>query len=226
MPTDYSKGKIYKIISPSTGLTYYGSTVESLSRRMSKHRSKFKTDKGNKAAFKVLSCDDAKIFLVEKYPCNDVEELRAREGWYQQNFECVNGRIAGRTIKQWRQDNKQVIAKRQKQYKEDNKEAIAKYQKQYYGDNKQALSKYKKQYRQENREALAKKNKQYRRENREALAKQKKQYRQENKEALNSKQRAKFMCECGAVVSRIHMLRHVREAKIHQQYMFNPFAHM
>lgn len=39
---DYSKGKIYKIWSPSTGLTYIGSTIQTLSNRLSGHRVKHK----------------------------------------------------------------------------------------------------------------------------------------------------------------------------------------
>ena len=39
---DYEYGKIYEIVSPSTGLRYVGSTVQTLSLRMAGHRRGYK----------------------------------------------------------------------------------------------------------------------------------------------------------------------------------------
>ena len=203
---DYQKGKIYKIVSLSTGLTYYGCTTQPLSKRFHQHKREYERGVNPTSAVDVLACCDAKIYLVELYPCNTVEELRAREGYYQQNFECVNMCIAGRTPKQWREDNKEILAKYYKQWREDNKEARAKYNKQWREDNKEAIAKQKKQYYEANKEAIAK---------------QKKQYYEANRGAITHK----FMCECGDTSTYQSMARH-RKSKKHQQYMMNPFAHM
>ena len=61
---DYKEGKIYKIVCDNTGLTYYGSTCEKrLSRRLSKHRSDYKSYLNNPeynfcTSFKVLEGDN------------------------------------------------------------------------------------------------------------------------------------------------------------------------
>ena len=42
---------------------------------------------------------------IENYPCNSRQEVTRREGWRQRNNECVNHNIAGRTQKEYREDN-------------------------------------------------------------------------------------------------------------------------
>ena len=85
---------------------YIGSTCEpSLSRRMVKHRSSHqKYGRGNvryaSSSHDLLQCDDCKIVLVENYPCNNKDELRARERyWFDQTQEKVN-KIRPRTTKE------------------------------------------------------------------------------------------------------------------------------
>ena len=39
---DYQKSKVYKLWSPSKNIIYYGSTVETISQRLAKHKCKFK----------------------------------------------------------------------------------------------------------------------------------------------------------------------------------------
>ena len=131
---DYKNGKIYKIESLSGGCVYYGSTtLKYLSTRMAIHRQSLKRGH-NISSSKVLQYDDAKIYLVELYPCNMIDELLKREGWYIRNNECVNKCIAGRTqkerSKQYYIDNKQAIQKYKKQYRIDNKEKIREHQNQ------------------------------------------------------------------------------------------------
>ena len=64
---DYSYGKIYKIVSPSTGLVYIGSTCQTLSQRMTDHKKKYNrwlgTGKINTTSYKVIDCGDAEIHL-------------------------------------------------------------------------------------------------------------------------------------------------------------------
>jgi hypothetical protein len=69
-----------------------------------------------------------------------------REGHYIRQYNCVNERIAGRTQKEYRQENKEAIKEYDKEYYQQNKEAKAEYYK-VYG----------KKYREENKEARKKK---------------------------------------------------------------------
>lgn len=79
---NYKEGKIYKIISPTINKIYIGSTcLKYLSKRMGQHKSAFNHPEKN---FKCSSWDmfknnDAKIILLEKFPCDSRDELNARE---------------------------------------------------------------------------------------------------------------------------------------------------
>jgi hypothetical protein len=51
--------------------------------------------------------DDVRIELIEEFPCENKMELNKREGHYIRTLECVNKLVAGRTKKEWREDNKE-----------------------------------------------------------------------------------------------------------------------
>ena len=130
---DYSKAKIYKIYSYENDDVYYGSTCETLSQRMTRHRSYLKSYKEGKGKYitsiQILEFESAKIELVENYPCNSKEELLQREGYYIRNNNCVNKYIPDRTKKEYN-----------KAYREANNEKYTEYQKIYMRE-KRALKK-------------------------------------------------------------------------------------
>jgi hypothetical protein len=117
----YNNGKIYRICDNAYTKFYYGSTVQQLAVRMGGHRvdyARYKNGNFQKVSlfdifdeFNHLNC---KIELVELYPCQSREELRKREGYHIQNNECVNKRVAGRSDKEYREQNREAIHKRQK----------------------------------------------------------------------------------------------------------------
>lgn len=84
MENRYQRGKIYKIISPNTDKIYIGSTTEqTLACRMRQHRVNYrywlKGSYGYVTVFDIFESGDESIILVESYPCNSKDELRARE---------------------------------------------------------------------------------------------------------------------------------------------------
>jgi hypothetical protein len=169
---NYENGKIYKLWSPSNNLVYYGSTTETLSQRLAKHKCGYKAynndnTKSYITAYKILECEDYKIELVEAYSCNNKSQLEKKEGEYAENNECVNKRIEGKTKKEQR-----------KKYNEDHKEDIKKNREQH----KEDARLYSIKYREENREKLLEdKKKYYENHKKEMLEKMKKKY-QEKKE--------------------------------------------
>jgi hypothetical protein len=92
MVVNYKKSKIYKIV--GGGLVYVGSTTRPLSERMNEHRQHKKSfergTKGGCSSRFVLEHTDATILLIEKYPCENVEELKARERHWTDSMVCVN----------------------------------------------------------------------------------------------------------------------------------------
>ena len=149
---DYSKGKIYKIYNDSIpDKVYYGSTVNTLTKRFGQHKDKF-----HLCTSKQLF-PNAKIVLVEKIPCNDKDELTKRERWYIENNECVNKYIPGRTQKEYREDNKD----KKKQYYQANKKKFSEQSKKWSEDNKDKIKEKRKKYRETNKEKIKEKQNQY-----------------------------------------------------------------
>ena len=164
---DYSKGKIYKICSnnPEIKEVYYGSTVQTLSNRMTKHRAGYKSwinGKGGACSifyfFKQYDLEQFHIELVLNYPCENKEELLKKENEYIRGYECVNKYVAYQSVQERKEHDKQykeVNKERIKQYIEANKEKITEYKKQYYEANKEKKAEYDKRYREANKERIA-----------------------------------------------------------------------
>ena len=112
---DYQKAKIYRIVNDINGMCYYGSTTQTLSMRMSKHRWSLK-NLTRKTYLKFGEITDCKIFLVENYPCENKEQLLKRERFFVENNSCVNKQMPGRSIPEskafYRLNNKDKINKK------------------------------------------------------------------------------------------------------------------
>ena len=170
---DYAKGQIYMIWSPNTDQVYVGSTTQPLHKRFYEHHHK---DYKKCSAYKVIDCGGAKIELIEDYPCASRKELTRREGQIMRAHNCVNQQVAGRTQKEWEQDNKE----HRKAYRDNNKEKIAQRDKTYYEKNKEKCAEYRKGWDQRNRER------------RNELAKERRErIRQENAAAAHTEDAAK-----------------------------------
>jgi hypothetical protein len=92
---NYQLGKIYKIVCNVTGLVYVGSTCEpTLAKRLTKHvcsyRFWLKHGKKYMTSYKILEKNDYEIILIEPYPCNNKDELYARERQWTNQIDCVN----------------------------------------------------------------------------------------------------------------------------------------
>jgi vacuolar-type H+-ATPase subunit H len=185
---DYSKAKIYRIVSNVCDLVYYGSTCETLSRRLCQHRGDYKLylkeNQNYITSFQIIEKGNYEIVLVENYPCNSKAELKKRERFYIENNDCVNKYIPGRTKEEYYQDNREKILEYLKEYREKNREKILEYFKEYCE------------------------------ENREKILEQKKEYREENREKISQQRKEKICCEiCGSTITKHHYARHQRTLK-------------
>ena len=117
---DYSLGKIYmiypKVENVEEGDVYYGSTTQSLSRRMSLHRST--KNCSSKLLFDKYGVENCFIELVENYPCATKEELCKKEGEYIRANKCINKCIPGRPkneqMKEYRIENRDKVLEQKK----------------------------------------------------------------------------------------------------------------
>ena len=94
--SNYQRGKIYKIISQETEKIYIGSTsLKYLSERFAHHRCTFNNQLIHKiSSAEILKFNDAKIILIETFPCNSKDELHSREQFWIDHSDykhlCVN----------------------------------------------------------------------------------------------------------------------------------------
>ena len=95
MPRDYSRGKIYKIIDNTSNLIYVGSTCEpTLAMRLAKHVADYKRWKqcksGFVASYEIIENGDYTIALLEDFPCENNDQLRAKEQEWKDKIKSNN----------------------------------------------------------------------------------------------------------------------------------------
>lgn len=140
---DYQNGKIYRIICNKTGLVYYGSTTQPLSKRKSCHKGHYGLYLQGKdhyrTSYEVLKNDDYEIVLVEDYPCERKEQLFARERYWIEGNECVNQNRPCKTTEEYREykqvyrkTNKEYISQQTKEWNERNPERRRELARNYY----------------------------------------------------------------------------------------------
>ena len=103
----YQNGKIYKVVCLDTGRIYIGSTYLTLEERHNLHKSNYnRYVNGNyhyKTCFDIMKDGNYAIELISDFPCNNKTELEREEGLHQKeaifndDIDCVNKVIAGRT---------------------------------------------------------------------------------------------------------------------------------
>jgi hypothetical protein len=179
----YSDGKIYKLTSKHTDKIYVGSTIQKLCNRYRLHNSNYKKwKKMNEkyiTSFILFELGNVEIKLIIDFPCNSKKELERKEGEFIKSFgdNCVNQMIAGRTMKEYQETNRDAIATYKKEYQETNRDAISTYKKEYREKNRDAILSKKKEYYEANRETILTKNKEYRDANRVKIANKASEYR-------------------------------------------------
>tara|TARA_R110000868_G_scaffold404545_1_gene682834 strand:+ start:134 stop:775 length:642 start_codon:yes stop_codon:yes gene_type:complete len=186
----YHKGKIYTIRSYQTDKYYIGSTCDALHKRLYGHRQNYKNYLNGKSNF-ITSCDiikyeDNYIELLEDYKCESKNELHKKEGELIRKYknEIVNYVIAGRTDKEYREDNKDKYVHNYKKYYEDNKDKIKELKKEYREDNKDKIEEKRKKHYEDNKEKIKQDRKKYYDNN-------------NNKDKIIERITKLYDCECG-----------------------------
>ncbi len=134
---NYQNAKIYKLVCNETNKIYIGSTTNPrLSQRKAKHKCDYKryiNDKrGYVTSFEIVKNNNFEIFLIENVDCNNKDELRMRERYYIEKFDCVNKYIPGRTQNERYIINKKTHDECNKQSYQTNKKKILNERKRYY----------------------------------------------------------------------------------------------
>jgi hypothetical protein len=192
---NYENGKIYKMVSPS-GLTYVGSTTQSLALRKGKHKVNYyrwKREKCNYVTSYELfdeAVDDIDIVLLEEVKCESKEQLHMRERYWIETTDCVNKYIPTRSHDEYYNDNKESILIQRKKYRDGKKDHIKHKNKEWYESNRDAMIQKQKEWYEANKEAVAAKKKERSEEEKIKVAQKKKAYYEANKEAIAQKKKA------------------------------------
>ena len=230
---DYKKAVIYMLepsIQYDEGDIYYGSTTQPLYKRFFEHKSYFRCDKPGKSKilFEKYGIENVKIILIKYFSCENKQELEAEEAKHIRENKCVNAYIPGRSNKEWRETNKEILKEKNKIYNENNKEKIKEDKKIYYGKNKEKFNETSKKYRECNKETLKELNKKWREENKEHYTQKckdyrdknrdlrnikAKEYRERNRVTINKKNKIKIKCECGCEVVKTYLKIHQKSKK-------------
>ena len=201
---DFKNGKIYSIRNWVDDDIYVGSTTQTLSKRMERHRGNLNSEKCWNYRLYQKMRDVGKehfyIELIEKYECNDIEELRKKEGEWIRKIGTLNQLVAGRTKKEHYIENRDRILAEQKEYADNHKEQRREYDKQRREDKREEISEQQKVKYQNNKEHYKQKSS---------------ENYYNNKEAIRAKNNAKCHCECGITYSYGNRLRHFN-SKHHQ----------
>jgi len=196
MSQDFSKGKIYKITNDYNDDVYVGSTCDTLVRRFVCHKSRAKNDL-NRPIYKLMNSigfNRFRIQLICDFPCEDKYQLRQKEGEYIRKLGTLNIIVEGRTLQEWREDNKDKLKEAGKKYREENKDKI----KQYLEQNKEKLTEYHKNYRQEHFE-----------ENKDKDNERKRNDYHKRKDEI----RVRIICGCGTEVCKRDLSKHLKTEK-------------
>ena len=186
----YENGRIYCIRNSVNNDIYVGSTTQPLSKRFQKHKETINNKRdGNMLIYQKMREIGKQHFyieLYEEYPCENIEQLRKREGEIIRELKpSLNKRIEDRTTKEYREDKKEKLQMWNKQYREERKEELKEYSKRYREENKEVLTEKKKEYYEHNKEHY----KQYREENKDRIKDNWAKYYEENKEKLKERSR-------------------------------------
>ena len=105
MKNKYKRGKIYTIRNYIDNEIYVGSTIQPLHKRWYKHKSKCESRQPNMKLYhhmRNIGIDNFYIELHEEHICENVQQLRRREGQVMRELKSsLNQVIAGRTKQEY-----------------------------------------------------------------------------------------------------------------------------
>ena len=218
----YKNAKIYQLIDYTTGNFYIGSTCLPLHKRLHIHKrasknKKFKNIKlYNVFIHDMFDCGQIKIRLIEAVNVETKEQLLREENkhiiFQLDNPLCLNTYRSYVSAEQKKEELKK--------YMENNKEHLKECANLYRSNNAERIKAAKKETYAQNSENYAKKAQEYYLKNVEVIKEKHKNYWSENGQKINEKRKEKVTCECGTVLSKWNMTKHVKTNK-HISYLNN-----
>ena len=239
-PNPYNHAKVYKLVHLGEPQYYYfGSTCNTLTKRLSGHKRKAKLETERKMykIFNTLGWNNVDIVFEKDFNVQNKEQLNREEYNYIKasinDPLCLNSNVTGTIFsvneqkKQWVQEHPEQRKLSLVKYYQNHKEKENERTKRWYYENRQHASEQKKiylqnhkeqtkLYYQNNKEKINEQNKKYRQEKREKIIEINKLYYQKRKEELS----VKIKCDCGSEIRKAELTRHLQTKK-HIAYIAN-----
>jgi len=206
---NYQNSLIYKIVCNDTNIKeiYIGSTTN-FRLRKSQHKCSCNNETHKYYNFYVYKFirenggfENWSMVLIDYVPCETKLELLKCEREHIEKIDkelLLNQQIPSRTIKEWKEDNKERTIKKDNEYRQRNKTRIKEKKHIYYQNNKEEILQKCEEYRKKNGTNLD----------------YNKNYYNNNKETILEKQREKINCPiCNSVVCKTVLKRHQRTKK-------------
>ena len=217
---DYNNGRIYCIRNSIDKDLYIGSTCQSLSKRFQKHKDASKSYKKDRKLYTKINAfgiDKFYIELIEQYPCENVEQLRQREGELIRKWKPVlNKIIAGRTKDELDKTRVECdcggsyLLSHKGEHLQSKKhlQGIGKYNEEEYKQSKR-YKQIKSQY-ETTKDTL----------DEDKMREYKKKSYEKHKDEYSKNSKERMICECGADICKGSYLRHCK-TKTHKNFLNN-----
>ena len=150
VPVDYAKTIIYILVhfNDLNNENVYVGHCTNMTKRKCQHKTTCCNPNDKKHNLKVYQFirenggwDQWEMILVEKYPCDNVDQARARERYWKRELNAtLNTYEPGRTSKEWFDDNKEILAEKAKIYYRENIENKSNYDKERYNNLKEEIA--------------------------------------------------------------------------------------
>jgi hypothetical protein len=158
-PIDYSKTLIYKLVKNddfNNANIYIGSTTD-FTRRKTAHKTTCNNEKSKSYNLKKYQYirgnggwDNWIMVEIEKHPCNDGNEARAREEYWRSHFNAQLNSVRAfitdeqkkEEMKEYNEQHKDKILEQKKEYYETHKSKIIEQVKERYEANKEKILEY------------------------------------------------------------------------------------
>jgi group I intron endonuclease len=133
----YTKARVYKLTNDQTDDEYVGSTCNPLYKRLGQHKADSTKERcKNRPLYQLMNKigkQNFQMVLLEEYPCENREQLRARESYYIKLLKPTLNKIDAVT----------------------NNEKRAQYAKDYYKENSNKIVEYSRLYREKNGDRIS-----------------------------------------------------------------------
>ena len=132
---NYALGKIYRITSPNHDQCYIGATAHPcLAQRWALHNYQARQGKMFCSSMPIIKAGEAKIELLERYPCESSQELRKRENWWITETENTINKNRSYVSP----EEKKRLGREKQKYLYNNDPEFRAKKRQYYRDNREA----------------------------------------------------------------------------------------